>query len=58
MVLKINQKYFKYCLFLWKPNTCLKETVATDFLPPICIHESTGFYGQNMPKIAGVKLSG
>jgi hypothetical protein len=35
MVLKINQKYFSNCLFLWKPKTCLKGTVARDFLPPI-----------------------
>jgi hypothetical protein len=57
MDLKINQKYFYNCLFLWKTKTCLKGTVARDFLPLIFFHELTGFHGKNALKIAEVKLS-
>ncbi len=35
MDLKGNKKYFLNPLFLWKPKTCLKKTVAWYFLPLI-----------------------
>jgi hypothetical protein len=58
MVLKINQKYFKNCLFLWKLKICLKGTVARDFLPPFLFLEprldSTAI---NMLEIVEMKLS-
>ncbi len=57
MVLKINQKYISNPLFLWTPKTCLKGTVARDFLPPdFFLHESTGSYSQKYAKIAELKL--
>jgi hypothetical protein len=38
-------------------KTCLKETVAQDFLPPIFFHEPRpDFTAKNMPKIAEMKL--
>ncbi len=58
MVLKIYQKYFKNCLFLWKPKICLKGRVARDFLPPFLFLEprldSTAI---NMLEIVEMKLS-
>jgi hypothetical protein len=57
MVLKINQKYFKNCLFLWKPKTYLKGTVAGDFLPPIFfLINQPDSTAKNMPQIAEMKL--
>ncbi len=44
-------------LFLWKPNTCLKGTIARDFLPPIFFMNRPDFTAKNMPKKAEVKLS-
>ncbi len=52
-----NQHYFYNCLFLWN-KTCLKGTVARDFLPPIFLFMNTpDSMAKNMPKIAEVKLS-
>jgi hypothetical protein len=54
MFFKINQKYFWSCLFLRKPKTCLKGTIARDFLPPIFfLHKSTGFHGQKYAENCG-----
>jgi hypothetical protein len=50
MVLKMNQKYFYNCL---KLKTCLKGTVAQDFLPWIFFHELTGFHGQKYAEDCG-----
>jgi hypothetical protein len=53
MVLKINHKYFYNCLFLWKPKTCPKGTVAQEFWPPIFfLMNLPDFMAKNMLKIA------
>ncbi len=57
-VLKNRPKIFFNCLVLWKPKTCLKETVAQDYLPLIFFHEPRqDSTVNNMPKIAEMKLS-
>jgi hypothetical protein len=48
---KINEKYFQNFLCLWKPKTCLKGTVARDFLSPIFFHESTENCGSGALKL-------
>jgi hypothetical protein len=57
MALKINQKYFLNPLFLWKPKSCLKGTVARDFIPPDCFSMNRPDpTAKNKPKIAELKL--
>ncbi len=56
--LKINQKYLYNCLFLWKPKTCLKGTVARGFWPPNFFFMSRpDSTAKNTLKIAEMKIS-
>jgi hypothetical protein len=53
-----NQPNIFLELFLWKPKTRLKGTVAQDFLHLIFFHEpQPDSTAKNMPKIAEIKLS-
>ncbi len=56
--LKNRSKIFLNCLVLWKPKSCLKGTVAQDYLPLIFFHEPRpDSTVNNMSKIAEMKLS-
>jgi hypothetical protein len=48
MVLKSTKN-----IFPWKQKSCLKGTVARDFLLPIFFHESTGFHDQKYAENCG-----
>jgi hypothetical protein len=52
-VFKNQPKIFLELPVSLETTTCLKETVAQDFLPSIFFHESTGFHGQKCDKNCG-----
>jgi hypothetical protein len=51
--LKNQAKIFLELSVSLENKTCLKGTVARDFLPPIVFHESTEFHGQKYAERCG-----